>query len=164
MNKKINPTLCIVLVSCTVGLSLLVDLIPIVSLLTLPLAVLALVFSAILHYQMWQAVPERFRRTTPGKAVGFLFIPFLNFYWYFPSYAGLAEDVSKATGRPSSYGLGVTFAIMSIIAWFVVWIPFLGFLFIIAKFVIWLLYVRSMARDINRMIESSVPPQIVATA
>jgi len=80
MSKKINPTLCIVLVSCTTGLSLLFDLIPFLSLVTLPLAVVTLVFSAMLHYQMWQAVPERFRRTTPGKAVGFLFIPFFNFY------------------------------------------------------------------------------------
>jgi hypothetical protein len=142
---------------------LLFDLIPFLSLITLPLAVVTLVFSAMLHYQMWQAVPERFRRTTPGKAVGFLFIPFFIFYWYFPSYAGLAEDVSKATGRPSSFGLGITFAILSIVIWFVTWIPFLGLLFMIGRYVIWLLYVRSMARDINKMIESSVPPQIVTT-
>ncbi|KJU85829.1 membrane protein containing Forkhead-associated domain protein [Candidatus Magnetobacterium bavaricum] len=33
-------------------------------------------------------------RTTPGKAVGFLFIPFFNLYWWFVALYGLAEDAN----------------------------------------------------------------------
>src|SRR5215472_4189380 len=37
----------------------------------------------VLIYQMWQSIQDGHARTTPGKAVGFLFIPFFNLYWMF---------------------------------------------------------------------------------
>ena len=72
--------------------------------LALPLVILGVVFISILHYQCWKALPERFRATTPGKAVGYLFIPFYNFYWAFISWPKLAEGLvawQKSLGRPA---------------------------------------------------------------
>ena len=34
-----------------------------------------------LYYQYWKQVPVSEAETTPGKAVGFLFIPFFQIYW-----------------------------------------------------------------------------------
>jgi RsiW-degrading membrane proteinase PrsW (M82 family) len=49
-------------------------------LLYLSTGVAAVVFCAILHYDCWHALPVRFRATSPGKAVGYMFVPFFNFY------------------------------------------------------------------------------------
>jgi hypothetical protein len=49
----------------------------------------------ILLYKFWQVVQDGFARTSPAKAVGFLFIPFFNLYWNFPAYFGLAKDLNR---------------------------------------------------------------------
>lgn len=43
-------------------------------------------------YRSWAIIPADMRRTTPGKAVGFSFIPFFNYYWLFVAYFGWAQD------------------------------------------------------------------------
>jgi hypothetical protein len=163
MKPKINPTLVIVLYSCTSGLGLLVGLVPLLSVLVIPLAILATVFGCILHYKLWDALPAGSRITTPGKAVGFLFIPFFNLYWYFVSYAGLPTSIQKASGKPSASGLGLTFAIMSVGQWMFAWIPYLGVLYTIGLYVIWLLYYRAVTRDVNRYLDGGIeilPPRM----
>ena len=55
----------------------------------------ASVLTAILHYQCWKTLPQGYRSTTPGKAVGFLFLPLFNFYWTFKSHVGLAGGYRK---------------------------------------------------------------------
>jgi hypothetical protein len=62
----------------------------------LPLDIAAVVFIAILHYRCWKAVPPQCRATTPGKAVGFLFIPVFDFFWAFISWPKLAEGLIKS--------------------------------------------------------------------
>ncbi len=62
---------------------------------SLPLAVCGIVFSSLLHHKCWTVLPEPFRTTTPGKAVGFLFIPFYNLYWALVSWPKLAEGLEK---------------------------------------------------------------------
>lgn len=49
------------------------------------------IFGLILHYKCWKALPEKYRHTSPGKAVGFLFIPFFNFFWWDVSFGGLTR-------------------------------------------------------------------------
>jgi len=53
------------------------------------------VLECILLYQFWKLVQDGNARTTPGKAVGFLFIPFYNFYWMFIAYWGLANELKR---------------------------------------------------------------------
>ncbi len=162
MKNKIDITLSVVLVSCATAVGLVFSFIPLMSLLVgIPLSILALVFSLISHYHMWDAVPEHLRRTTPGKAVGFLFIPFFNLYWLFPSYAGLADDVSKVTGHPSAAGLGIAYAILSIASWLLAAIPLLGSAILIARYVVWLLFVIRIAKDLNSAYEPLIANNVM---
>ena len=55
-----------------------------------------------LHYKLWVLLQGHGARTTPIKAVSFLFIPFFNLYWNFVSYYGLASDL---TDRCNQLGL-----------------------------------------------------------
>ncbi len=63
-------------------------------------------------------------RTTPGKAVGFLFIPFFNLYWAFQAIPGFATDCNRTLeamghAHPSSprvsRGLGIAWCVCSIL-------------------------------------------------
>lgn len=53
------------------------------------------VLEYILLYKYWQNIQDGFASTTPGKAVGFMFIPFFNFYWMFRVFWGLAKDLNR---------------------------------------------------------------------
>ena|GEM_PF-626907 len=53
------------------------------------------VFQYLILYQSWKLIPADIARTTPGRAVGFLFIPIFNLYWMFIAYAGLCKDMNK---------------------------------------------------------------------
>jgi hypothetical protein len=56
------------------------------------LLVINVIYSCMLLYKAWQAIQGGQARTTPEKAVGFIFIPFYNFYWYFIAYWAFARD------------------------------------------------------------------------
>lgn len=77
----------------------------------------ASVILVILIYKMWKAIPAANARTTPGKAVGFLFIPFFGLYWVFPALWGWSQDwnsyAAKSEGRLQriSEGLALSIAI-----------------------------------------------------
>jgi hypothetical protein len=69
---------------------LLVILVPVAVIATIAVAV----FKALMLYLLWRVIPEDIARTTPGKAVGFIFIPFFNFYWNFIAFWGLGKDMN----------------------------------------------------------------------
>jgi hypothetical protein len=53
-------------------------------------------------YRAWSCLQQGgLARTTPGKAIGFLFIPFFNLYWMFQAIKGLASDWNRTV---SAYG------------------------------------------------------------
>ncbi|GHT22190.1 hypothetical protein FACS189419_04380 [Planctomycetales bacterium] len=54
-----------------------------------------LVFYYMLLYTLWKQIPPDIAQTTPGKGIGFLFIPFFNLYWQFIAIWGLGQDVNK---------------------------------------------------------------------
>lgn len=64
---------------------------------------LAVAYSAIvtlvLYYKMWDAIQDGHARTTPGRAVGFLFIPLFNLYWIFQVLWGFAKDYNAYVYR-----------------------------------------------------------------
>lgn len=65
----------------------------------MPLAFVPIAFSVVmwyvLIYKMWSAMPVGWGRTTPGKAVGFMFVPFFNVYWLFQVWWGWAQDYNR---------------------------------------------------------------------
>lgn len=46
-------------------------------------------------YRMWAALRGKGARTTPGKAVGLLFVPIFNVYWGFQVFPGFATDFNR---------------------------------------------------------------------
>ena len=50
-------------------------------------------------YRMWASIQDGQARMTPGKAVGFCFIPLFNLYWMFPVFQGFAEDYNTYLAR-----------------------------------------------------------------
>jgi hypothetical protein len=75
-----------------------------------------------LIYRMWAAIQDGHARTSPGRAVGLLFIPFYNFYWIFQAFPGFAKDFNAYAVRHSlkvarmSSGLFTAFAILCLVA------------------------------------------------
>jgi hypothetical protein len=73
-------------------------------------------------YQTWDTIPVEYRNATPGQAVGFLFIPFFNFYWIFRAIPGLSGAIEKAlhaqnpqTRISTGETVGIIFCIFSIL-------------------------------------------------
>lgn len=61
----------------------------------------------VLLFKFWQVVQDRFARTTPAKAIGFLFVPFFNIYWTFVAIFGLSKELNRYSrqyleGKPTA--------------------------------------------------------------
>jgi hypothetical protein len=53
-------------------------------------------------YRAWSCLkPGGLARTTPGAAIGYLFIPFFNLYWIFQAFLGLAKDWNRTVSTYS---------------------------------------------------------------
>ncbi|MDO4576185.1 MAG: hypothetical protein Q4D98_13340 [Planctomycetia bacterium] len=74
------------------------------TLVALVFGIFSLVFQMKLLYRCWLLIQDGYARTTPGKAIGFLFLPIFNFYWIFVAYYGLVEDMNAYVRR---HGLNV---------------------------------------------------------
>ena len=61
----------------------------------------AVVVMMVLIYRLWQAIQDGHARTSPGKAIGFLFIPAFNFYWLFQVFWGFSRDYNRFVSRHS---------------------------------------------------------------
>ena len=71
------------------------------------------------HYQLWAMIPPEYAETTPGRAVGFLFIPFYNFYWIFQSTMGVARGLNRCAepGNTPEPGASVGLATAYSVTW-----------------------------------------------
>jgi hypothetical protein len=73
------------------------------SILLILLGCAAILFGAtiwyLLLYRAWAAIQDGNASTTPEKAVGFIFIPFYNFYWIFKAWYGFARDYNHYLER-----------------------------------------------------------------
>lgn len=77
------------------------------------------VFFALILHRGWSSVQDGVTNVTPGKAVGFGFIPFFGLYWNFVALVGLMKEfnrIADARGRPAqkvNEGFALTTAILS---------------------------------------------------
>lgn len=77
-----------------------------------------LVFHALILHRGWKSVQDGAAATTPGKAVGYWFIPFFNLYWNFVAHVGLIKEfnrLAEARGRQEqkvSEGFALTYCIL----------------------------------------------------
>lgn len=118
-------------------LSIIGDLLPkpasvLVGIASLPALILMTVFWCILLYRHWWLLQGHDARTTPGKAVGFGFIPIFWFYWWYVAYVGLAKDNNRYLNRAGfttarmSVGLAVVDYILSVLMTTIGLVPMVG--------------------------------------
>ena len=106
----------------------------------------SLIFYFIILHKLWSTVHPSIARTTPGKAVGFCFIPFFNFYWVFVCMYGLGLDLNTTLQRESiknqkiNVGLNLTICILFCCGI----IPFLGYITSLASGIINFISLKQM--------------------
>jgi hypothetical protein len=112
----------------------------------------------VLHYSCWMALPERFRATTPARAVGFLFIPLFGFYWAFVSFVRLADGFNAMQDEHpelqirNANGLGIAKAVGFVAFWTLGWSWTLVSVVCLVDAVIFVLYYRMIAANTNEVI------------
>jgi hypothetical protein len=115
----------------------------------------AIVLQFVLLHRLWTLIQDGRARTTPGKAVGFCFIPFFNFYWWFPAFHGLAQDMNtycrerNINSPQASEGLALTTCILNCVNI----IPYLNILSGIATLVVIILAFNSFTKTAASIIE-----------
>jgi hypothetical protein len=123
--------------------------------------IFATVVGMVLLYKMWAAIEGIGARTTPGKAVGFLFIPFFNFYWFFQAYWGWTQDYNKMVRDRQinapivPEGLGLIIAIFMILGG----IPYLGIIFGLANLILVTIFFAKGCDAVNALVDAGVEPQ-----
>lgn len=129
-----------------------------VAFITIFIAIGGWFFGVMLLQQFWKIVPEDIARITPGKAVGFIFIPFFNFYWVFVAYFGLGKDMNEALRqRGIQYQvneiLGITFCILVISAAILSMISYLGYWLFLAANIVMVLFFKSVKDGAVELLE-----------
>lgn len=61
----------------------------------------AVIMTLVFSYKIWQPIQDGHARMSPGKAVGFLLIPFFNLYWFFRVIGGFSQDYNAYLDRYS---------------------------------------------------------------
>jgi hypothetical protein len=119
----------------------------------------------VLLYKAWAAIQDGQARTTPGKAVGFCFIPFFNFYWIFQAFYGFAVDFNRYAARHSlsarvPEGLFLAYPILLLVSS----IPLINILSLLPMLVMLVIVVVKMCEAINAVADGpKTIPQSVPT-
>jgi MFS family permease len=123
-------------------------------LLAVPISVYLFVVQCVFVYKAWASIQDGHVRTGPCKVLGFLFIPFFNFYWIFQAVWGFAVDFNKYVVRNNvsaapklPEGLFLTYSILYVVAI----IPFVGFAIGIANFVIGAILISKVCDAVNAL-------------
>ena len=79
-------------------------------------------------HRLWKRLQDGETEITPGKAVGFIFIPFFGLYWFFQVWAGYATALNNFFERHdiplrASKGITVTFTITWLLGRLLDWTP-----------------------------------------
>ena len=102
---------------------------------------------------MWESIQDGHARTSAGKAIGFLFIPFFNLYWIFQVLWGFSKDYNAYVERHAldakklSEGLFLACTILPLTTC----IPFLNFLTIIPYWIVFTMVVSQVCDAVNAL-------------
>ena len=126
---------------------------------------LLILFGSILYlvliYKAWECIQDGHARTTPGKAVGYLFIPFYDIYWVFQAIPGFADDYNayldrrKISAPKLGKGLFLALAILQLLSA----IPYLGAIFLLPLMPISCIVVAKLCAAINALPETAASPE-----
>jgi len=112
----------------------------------IPIFIVGIVFMAIFIYRCWTLIQDGPHRTTPGLAVGLMFIPLFNMYWQFVAFAGLAKDLNayareRSLSAPrANEGVALAACILSISSL----IPLIGIFTGLAGMICWIIAALSI--------------------
>lgn len=109
------------------------------------------IVSLVLWYKIWAAIQDGHARTTPGKAIGFLFIPVFNIYWVFQAVWGLAKDYNKYVERHriATERLPEGLFLACVILGLATWIPVIGLTLIPVHYFVLLVITSEICDAIN---------------
>jgi hypothetical protein len=123
----------------------------------LPLILLSIyvfVVQCVFIYKAWASIQDGHVRTGPCKALGFLFIPFFNFYWIFQAVWGFAVDFNKYVARNNMNtaprlpeGLFLAYCILYVVGI----IPFVGIAAGVANVVIACILISKVCDSVNAL-------------
>ena len=116
------------------------------------------IFGSVASYMVfwhhaWRAIQDGHARTTPGKAVGLMFVPLYNLYWHFQLTRGFAQDFNAYVVRhelelqPLPEGLYLASPILSLVAF----VPFLGTWALLANLVIMCILIAQTSKAVNAL-------------
>jgi hypothetical protein len=107
-------------------------------------------------------LPERYRWTKPGLAVGLMFVPIFNFFWAFVSFPKLARGFNEWRANLPELPirnvrtLGIWRAVLFVGFFAIGWIPLFGGLVCIADALIFAFYYRGIVHNANLAIKPSL--------
>ncbi len=119
-------------------------------------AIASMVLFYIILYRNWKLIQDGYARTTPGRAVGFQFIPFFNLYWIFEAYPGLIRDTNafiQRHGLPikmQDAGLATAFCILTLLCL----VPYLNIATGIALLVIQIILAKNLRDSAVALIQN----------
>ncbi len=104
MKKPLHPTVLVAIVGTAGFLGTLSEILnaPVLVVVSIPVELGYWVCQLIFLYQMWKLVQTSdlpIKKPTPGKAIGFWFIPFFGLYWMFIVWRNLALHVNHLVGQ-----------------------------------------------------------------
>jgi hypothetical protein len=117
-------------------------------------ALAAVVLHFCLVYRLWDALRGGGARTTPGAAVGLLFVPLFNLYWIFQAYWGWTQDYNRLRetrglrGLPRApEGLALTCCLFAVLAV----IPFIGPVLALVNVILMLIFLSHAIDCLNAL-------------
>lgn len=119
-------------------------------------AIASIVLFMIILYRNWLLIQDGYARTTPGKAVGFLFIPFFNLYWIFEAFSGLVKDTNAYIIRHAlpikmqDEGIATAYCVLTLL----MLVPYLDGLVAIALLVIQIIMAKNFRDSAIALIQN----------
>jgi hypothetical protein len=130
-------------------------------LLGIVMAVYMVVIELVLWYKAWKSIQDFDARTSPGRAVGFLFIPIVNLYWIFQAFWGFSKDYnSNVDGYELAIkrlpeGLFLAYTVVALTNSVLFWVPLLNLLLNLGTMILTILVVNKLVDAVNNI--SQVP-------
>ena len=109
----------------------------------------------VLTHKLWTVIQGTASRTTPGQAVGFMFIPFFNFYWIYQAIWGWSVDCNQHIKEkriicpPVSEGVPLAWCILMCVGA----IPFVGYFTGIPALILMIIWHNESINAANTIIE-----------
>ena len=128
-----------------------------ISLFVLVPSIYLIVVNCVFWFKAWASIQDGHARTKPCPAVGFLFIPFFNFYWIFQAIWGFAKDYNSYIARHAvsaptrNESVFLALCVMAIVSAVLGWVPVLGFILGVVTIVLMIMVINAVCDGVNSL-------------